>query len=93
MGYDVYAGVFEGNAPSRALFTKLGFKVIGNFDWDILIHIKSEKIKLKVKVNRNLLKTFSFLAINNKNRFKKNQFYFFDFCFHDLQLKCFKGQN
>lgn len=33
MGHDIYAGVFDGNAPSRALFTKLGFKVTGLFYW------------------------------------------------------------
>lgn len=26
MGHDVYAGVLEGNTPSRSLFDKLGFK-------------------------------------------------------------------
>lgn len=26
-GYDVYAGIFESNQPSRNLFSKLGFQV------------------------------------------------------------------
>lgn len=33
MGYDIHAGVFEGNTASRALFEKHGFKVIGRFNW------------------------------------------------------------
>lgn len=33
MGQDTYAGVFEKNIPSRALFEKLGFKSIGEIHW------------------------------------------------------------
>lgn len=33
LGHDITAGVFEVNTPSRSLFEKLGFKVIGNVNW------------------------------------------------------------
>lgn len=33
MGHDVYAGVFEANTPSRALFDKLGFKPVSQVYW------------------------------------------------------------
>lgn len=45
MGHDVYAGVFEVNTPSRALFTKLGFKVTGQFHWPCTnIHWTNDEI-------------------------------------------------
>lgn len=33
MGYDVYAGIFEENTPSRSLFSKLGFKQDSKVYW------------------------------------------------------------
>lgn len=33
MGYDIYAGIFENNTPSRSLFAKLGFKHVSKVYW------------------------------------------------------------
>lgn len=33
LGHDITVGVFDVNTPSRALFEKLGFNVIGNVHW------------------------------------------------------------
>lgn len=32
-GFDIYAGVFEENYPSRNLFEKLGFRSVGDLHW------------------------------------------------------------
>lgn len=33
LGHDINAGIFDVNTPSRTLFGKLGFKVLGNIHW------------------------------------------------------------
>lgn len=33
LGHDIFAGIFEVNTASRALFSKLGFKVIAKVNW------------------------------------------------------------
>lgn len=33
LGHDVYSDIFEMNRPSRGLFEKLGFEVVGKVHW------------------------------------------------------------
>lgn len=35
MGHDIYAGISEQNTISRALYGKIGFKVVGQIHWII----------------------------------------------------------
>lgn len=37
-GFDIHAGVFEVNHPSRSLFQKLGYKTIGKVHWIMCNH-------------------------------------------------------
>lgn len=38
MGHDGFAGILEDNYASRALFERLGFKVIDRIHWYATIH-------------------------------------------------------
>lgn len=40
MGHDVYVGIYDTNTPSRALFEKLGFKLIDE-EFLIGVNVKS----------------------------------------------------